>query len=73
LARLLERERSPAGYNSLLWQQLQLGERQMWLSLVLGKLSATAPPATVTGGFLCDEMGLGKRYEELCLHPTADE
>jgi hypothetical protein len=44
-----------------MWQQLALGERQMWLSLVLGKLSAAAPPATVTGGFLCDEMGLGER------------
>jgi hypothetical protein len=59
LARLLQRERAPAGFNSLLWSQITLGEQQMWLSLVMGKLSATAPPATVTGGFLCDEMGLG--------------
>lgn len=71
LARMLERERAPLGYNSLLWRQLESAGQQWWLSLVLGKLSLIPPPATVTGGFLCDEMGLGGLYMQQCTRQPA--
>jgi hypothetical protein len=53
LARMLQQEAAPLGFNSALWQSFQApAGRTLWASLPLGKLSAEAPPKVVTGGFL---------------------
>lgn len=52
LHRMLQLEQLPQGFNSLMWQSVTLGGRQMHLSLTMGRLQVEPPVPLPTGGFL---------------------
>lgn len=76
---MYDREVSPGGLNALFWQEhpSDLGvpphavdgssvDHTYWYNKMAGELRAEAPPV-VSGGFLCEEMGLGKTCEMCAL------
>ena len=73
---MLDQEQSPGGMNAAFWEEHPLparsGRKSFFYNPTCGELMSNAtmqdgrPPLT-TGGFLCEEMGLGKTVELLSL------
>lgn len=63
-----DREKLRYGLNELLWEEWPLvtGNDAFWYNRVAGEYSRFRPPV-MTGGFVCEEMGLGKTVEALAL------
>ena len=68
---MFDRETQPGGLNALFWRE-HPGEKaggkdhSFWYNPMAGELRAEPLPI-VTGGFLCEEMGLGKTVEMCAL------
>ncbi|GLI60102.1 hypothetical protein VaNZ11_002121 [Volvox africanus] len=57
----------PGGFRRMFWLPITNSQRQRyWYSPVLKRLAMNVPPQT-TGGFLAEEMGLGKTVEVMAL------
>jgi SNF2 family DNA or RNA helicase len=64
---MLEKEREPNGLNGLLWEEWSAPAGvEFYYNRIAGELSRKRPPR-MTGGFVCEEMGLGKTVECLAL------
>jgi hypothetical protein len=64
---MLAKEREPNGLNGLLWEEWSTPAGVVfYYNRVAGELSRKRPPR-MTGGFVCEEMGLGKTVECLAL------
>ena len=71
LQRMMELEAAPGGLRHAMWVQLPTltsGGKSVWFSPVFRIIASNAKvPALPKGGFLCEEMGLGKTVEVLAL------
>eukprot|EP00657_Telonema_sp_P-1_P000691 TRINITY_DN11336_c0_g1_i1.p1 TRINITY_DN11336_c0_g1~~TRINITY_DN11336_c0_g1_i1.p1 ORF type:complete len:205 (+),score=55.75 TRINITY_DN11336_c0_g1_i1:3-617(+) len=68
---MLEQERNAKGISSHLWIDLPLfPNKKTYYSPLLGEFAHSLPKSS-TGGFLCEEMGLGKTVESLALIPVS--
>ncbi len=64
---MVDRETAPGGLNALFWREHPSeGSTRFFYNAMAGELRAQPPPV-VTGGFLCEEMGLGKTVEMCAL------
>jgi len=64
---MLDHERDDVGLNGYFWEEREWGDQGYFYYFPLaGEFRLTKPPKT-TGGLLCEEMGLGKTLEILCL------
>ena len=73
---MYDRETQPGGLNALFWEERpsetgadntgQPRDDTFWYNPMAGELRDTPLPM-VTGGFLCEEMGLGKTVEMCAL------
>ncbi|KAK9830036.1 hypothetical protein WJX72_009324 [[Myrmecia] bisecta] len=67
LKRMLELEQAEGGYRAFMWLPLQnTCDERYWYSPLLKRAALDVPEAS-RGGFLCEEMGLGKTVETLAL------
>ena len=68
---MVDHETMPGGLNALFWEERpsdkgQGNDHRFWYNEMAGMVR-DAPPPVVTGGFLCEEMGLGKTIEMAAL------
>lgn len=74
---MLQEERNPKGIERHLWHQLDLPSgTTLYYSPLMKTITLQPPGPASTGGFLCEEMGLGKTVETLALvlaNPYDDE
>ncbi|KAG1670539.1 hypothetical protein FOA52_015404 [Chlamydomonas sp. UWO 241] len=67
LAFMVEAEERPGGYRSLFWlEKTNTAGQSYWFSPILNRVARDVP-VQPTGGFLAEEMGLGKTIEVLAL------
>ncbi|GAX72705.1 hypothetical protein CEUSTIGMA_g161.t1 [Chlamydomonas eustigma] len=63
---MLDAEARPGGFRSLFWAKKVVGSKCYWYSEMFGRMSLEVP-TQASGGFLAEEMGLGKTVEVLAL------
>ena len=57
----IDQERLPGGINRHIWAPVKTtADQVLWYSPILDFVRKSKPPSNVCGGFICDEMGLGK-------------
>ncbi|GAB4813732.1 hypothetical protein N2152v2_000778 [Parachlorella kessleri] len=64
---MLSQERSDGGFRDFVWVEMTGPRGEKWWYSPLTKCASLAVPPMVRGGFLCEEMGLGKTVEVLGL------
>mmetsp|Transcript_50887 Transcript_50887/g.94823 ORF Transcript_50887/g.94823 Transcript_50887/m.94823 type:complete len:919 (+) Transcript_50887:66-2822(+) len=68
LSFMLERERAPRGFHEAVWMPFKTPSgTQLWYSPLVGALTPFSEPRTHSGGFLAEDMGMGKTVEVLAL------